>query len=88
MGKESDISGIASRLAAQIVESHLDVPAMLFLEMHRPFANIFHTSVLFAQPFVTPFIGAERVEGLLTFLNNPQNIELLIAAIEEKRATA
>lgn len=78
----------ADRVAEKIVEIKLTVPALLFLELHRPLGTFFHTSALFAQPFVSPFLGAEKVNGFIEFLNNPENLGLVIRAIERKRDAA
>jgi len=47
-------------LASQIVLRRLEVPATLFLEMHRPLNTVFHTLVLGLFPLVSPFVGGNR----------------------------
>ena len=78
---------LTEKFANAIAERRLEVPALLFLELHRPFLTIAHTSALFAQPFLTPFFGAEKIEGLLEFLNDRRNIEHLIAKIQQRSSS-
>lgn len=82
---ETPAEKMALQLAERIHEMGLDVPAILFLELHRPFASVVYNSALFAQPFLTPFFGLERVQGFLEFLNRRDSLEFLVKAIEANR---
>ena len=68
-------------LAQKIVERRLEVPALLFLEMHLPLVTIAHTGSLLFSPLLTPVFGAERVHNLSELLAERQNIEALIERI-------
>ena len=72
------------RIAARIRELGLEVPATIFLELHLPVASLLHTSVLFAQPMVTPLFGFERVQGLVELFSDRKNIEQLIERLTAK----
>lgn len=74
------------KFADKVHRLGLEVPALLFLELHRPFSALFYNSALFAQPFVSPFLGGERTEQILEFLSQENSVQKLIETIEERRA--
>ena len=71
-------------LANKIADLGLEMPALLFLELHRPLTNIAHTIVLFAEPTFGPLFGLERVRTLRMILANPTNIDILISLLEAR----
>lgn len=75
------------RLAEEVSKRGLDVPAVLFLEMHRPLANVAGHALLAASPFIAPFVGMDRLGDFSRLLANPANVARLIDRIETK-ATA
>lgn len=73
---------LAKKLASCIVSLGLQVPAVLFLELHKPLCGILHTASLACAPLASPLFGAERISTLSEFLTSSENIDLLIATIE------
>jgi len=70
------------RLALEVTKRGLHVPAVIFLEMHKPLANVAGHMMLAASPFVSPFIGFDRFDGYSRLLSRPENVERLIQRIE------
>lgn len=70
------------RLALEVTKRGLHVPAVIFLEMHKPLANVAGHMMLAASPFVCPFIGFDRFDGYSRLLSRPENVERLIERIE------
>jgi len=71
------------KLAQQVVGRGLEVPAILFLEMHKPLTFIASQGLLVAAPVLGAFLGMDRVHHLASFLSSRDNIERLIGRIEE-----
>ncbi len=75
---------IVERVAKEIKKRHLETPAILFLEMHKPLANIVgHAAVAFS-PFMMPFLGFKTVDEYSQFFSDRQNVELLIQEIDKR----
>ena len=69
-------------LAKRVSELGLEMPAVFFLEMHKPFASLFYHTSLFFEPLAAPLFGTERYTQVKDFLSNRDNIEQLISSIE------
>lgn len=72
------------QVANAVVRRGLQVPAIFFLELHKPLTRLGHTSVLFCAPLLQFILGRIRVEKLLELLSCPQNVEQLISTIEKQ----
>lgn len=83
---EEDIEKMIERVADEIGKRGLETPAILFLEMHKPLANVFAHGALAFSPFLMPFLGFERVDRYTQFMASPENVERLIQRIEAQRA--
>lgn len=83
---EEDIEKMIERVADEIGKRGLETPAILFLEMHKPLANVFAHGALAFSPFLMPFLGFERVDRYTQFMASPKNVERLIQRIEAQRA--
>lgn len=70
-------------LAQKIVERRLELPALLFLEMHLPLVTLAHTSTLFLSPLLSPVFGAERFHHFSQLLSSREHIEALIEKIRK-----
>ncbi|MCS7254019.1 MAG: hypothetical protein RMK18_08510 [Armatimonadota bacterium] len=77
---------VIERIARKIVSYGLEVPAVLFLELHKPLANIVGHSLLFAFPFLAPFLGVNALHEAGAILSTGEGIEALIRRIEELAA--
>lgn len=75
---------LIDRAVEQIKKRRLEVPAILFLEMHKPLAGIAgHAAVAFS-PFLMPLFGFKNVDDYSQFLSKRENIEMLIRRLESK----
>lgn len=82
---EEDIEQMIERVAGEVGKRGLETPAILFLEMHKPLANVFAHGALAFSPFLMPFLGFDRVDRYTQFMASPQNVERLIQRIEALR---
>jgi len=73
-----------TELAERIVRSGLKVPAVFFLELHKPLSNLLYHATLALTPALSPLFGLQRLQNCSVFLANPANIENLIVAIETR----
>jgi len=82
---EDEIEAMIERVAGEVGKRGLETPAILFLEMHKPLANVFAHGALAFSPFLMPFLGFDRVDRYTQFMASPQNVERLIQRIEARR---
>ena len=73
---------LVPRIARKLVDAGLEVPAVFFLELHRPFGTIFYNTALLLSPAAAPFFGTERVKTLQELFADGENIDLLLNEIE------
>jgi hypothetical protein len=84
---DDDISDVRrdeliEKLAGKVVLHGMSTPAVLFLEMHKPFAFLASQTVILASGFLAPFVGIQNVQEYSKLIENRENIERLIARIE------
>lgn len=69
---------------AQAVHKHgLQTPAILLLEMHRPFHFLIGSGLVAASGLLVPLFGAERVQQTAKLLESREGIEMLISRLEQ-----
>lgn len=73
---------LIERLAQAVHARRMTVPAILFLEAHKPLTSLFHTAAVMSLPMMLPLFGAKARE-LPAFLQSRDNVERLIRRIEE-----
>jgi hypothetical protein len=69
--------------AQRIVKMRMEVPAIFFLEMHKPLAFVAGQSLLVATPVLAPFFGVDKVGQASAIMSERANVERLIRRIEE-----
>ncbi len=74
---------LIDQLAEQVVKRGLASPAVLFLELHRPFAFVSSQLGIVASPFLAPFFGFEKVDVYTQLLSERENWTRLVERIEE-----
>lgn len=80
---EEQSAALIEKAAAQIRKRKLEVPAILALESHKPLGFVAaHAAVMFS-PFMVPFLGFEAVNGYSQLISKRENIDRLIAKLEE-----
>jgi len=73
---------LIERVHAQLRAWNLREPAIVFLAMHAPLAFFGSQMLLAAQPFLGMFHGDRWVHDLALLLDDPQNVQELIARLE------
>ncbi|MGQ9462386.1 MAG: hypothetical protein ACUVTP_05430 [Candidatus Fervidibacter sp.] len=80
---ESDAEKLLEKAAQTIVRRRMEVPAILFLEMHKPLANLIGHAVWVTMPVWAIFFRVATTNELGALLSDPERIERLIQRIEE-----
>jgi hypothetical protein len=75
---------LLDRIADQIVRRRLQLPAALFLEMHRPLRFFAGQGLLFASPLLGAFLGLEEIYKFSRFVEAPDSVDRLLQRIEER----
>ncbi len=75
-------------VAQAICDRGLAVPAVLFLEMHRPLAHLASQFLIVGTPFLAPLLGLERFAQLRRLLAEPECYAAFIAAVEARAGAA
>jgi len=73
---------LIEQLASAVQARRMTVPAILFLESHKPLTSLFHTAAVMSLPLLLPLFGT-RARELPAFLQSRDNVERLISRIEE-----
>lgn len=73
---------IIEKVVAEVKKRGLETPAILFLEMHKPLANVAAHAAIAFSPFVMPFLGFKTVDEYSQFVSSRENIERLIRRLE------
>ena len=75
-------------LVRWICARRLEVPAILFLELHKPLATLLHSLSLVSMPVLAPILGPKHWRTLLALLESQAEIEALISALEQAKIPA
>jgi acyl-CoA reductase-like NAD-dependent aldehyde dehydrogenase len=78
----ADRDALIDRCARIVADHKMGLPAILFLEMHRPLGSLAAQSLILASGFLAPLVGPQRVREMARLLESPDSIERLIARIE------
>lgn len=81
-----EVERLATKIAHEITKRRMEVPAILMLELHKPFANFNAHAALATSGFFAPLLGYERFNDLTRLLGKRDNVERLISTIEEQAA--
>ncbi len=73
-------------IARKIVGRHLETPAVMFFDMHKPLSFIASQAMLMGLPLLGLFFGAQPVANVSKLLSDRENVEALITRIEELSA--
>ncbi len=75
---------LIEQVAARVGKHRLEIPTILFLEMHKPLANLIGHAAIAFSPFMIPFLGFKNVDDYSQFFSSRDNIEALIRKLEEQ----
>ena len=73
-----------AQIADRIIALKLELPALLFLQLHLPLTTLAHTACLLCAPIASPLFGFERIKAVEELLSDRKNIERLIELIEKQ----
>ena len=76
---------LIEHLTRQISRRQLNLPAILFLEVARPFTFIASQGLLVCQPLLSFFFQGPRITDYAGLLADRANIDRLIARLERER---
>lgn len=77
---------LVSRFARLVVKNGLTVPAILVLEMHRPFGYVAAQLMHMITPLVSIVFRPDEFKILAIMLERRESIEDVILAIEDEEA--
>ena len=83
---EEDFSEFMSKIAKEIVQRQLTVPAIIFLETIKPLSFLGNQVLIFANPIVSLVVQSGNYYKFVRMLEDRENIEKLTVAIEEENA--
>jgi hypothetical protein len=79
-----DSRQLANRLAEQIRRLGLTLPALVLLEVARPFGFIASQGLLLCQPLLGYFVEEPRIAGYVDLLSDRDNIDHLLARLDSR----
>jgi len=77
---------LIERVSSQLRVWGLREPAIVLLTMHAPLAFLGSQIMLAAEPFVGVFTGDEFIHDFALLIEDSQNIEQLVTALEATQA--
>jgi hypothetical protein len=79
----ADADATLDEAARWIVSRGLATPAVLFLELHRPLANISSQAMVVGGGVLAPLLGLERFAALREMLADDAAYEAFLRRLEE-----
>jgi len=79
---------LLKRVAARVVELHLEVPAVLTLESVRPLSFVASQAMIFFQPLVLALLRFSDYQRFAALAERRDALEALIALIERRAEEA
>ncbi len=73
---------LISKIAQKVVDLRLSPVAIVFLESSKPLTFLGNQLMIFMQPFYRAFFSYQEYEEITAMLEDRNNIERLICAIE------
>ncbi|HXH61780.1 MAG TPA: hypothetical protein VNI20_10535 [Fimbriimonadaceae bacterium] len=83
---EQETAELISKVADEVHKRKLEVPAILFFEMHKPISRLAGNAMIFFAPFIAPFVGIDNVHNYSRLLMESSNVERLIQEIEDRES--
>lgn len=75
---------LIEKLAKEIVDRRLAVPAILFLETVKPLSFLGSQALIFIEPIVQSIFSLKSYREITLMLENRENVELLMQEIEQR----
>jgi len=83
---EEDFSEFMEKIAKEIVQRQLTVPAIIFLESVKPLSFLGNQLLIFANPVVSLVVRTGNYYKFVRMIEDRENVEKLTIAIEEENA--
>ncbi|MBS1719104.1 MAG: hypothetical protein JST35_01515 [Armatimonadetes bacterium] len=80
---EEEVEEAIQQAFEDISKRKLELPALLALESHKPFANVMAQMSLGLAPFLVPLFGFDRVNNYSRVFSKRENLERLIARLDD-----
>ncbi|HZT40758.1 MAG TPA: hypothetical protein VFA07_01145 [Chthonomonadaceae bacterium] len=77
---------LIEKMAQFVSRRGLHVPAIFFLEMHKPLTYLASQSLILGSGFLAPFFGPQNVQQVAKLFEKRDNVERLIRRIEDIQA--
>jgi hypothetical protein len=85
---DEEAEELIEKAATEIEKRKMSMPAILFLEMHKPLSYIGSQAAIVLAPFIVPFVGFDLVNNYSRLFAKRENIEKLIVRLENPREEA
>lgn len=79
----ADKAALLKSFARAIRDRRMESPAVLCLETMQPLSTVLHSAALVSQPLLSALFGAAGAAKLVALLESREDIERLIALIED-----
>lgn len=80
---ESERDSLIDSIARAIVDRRLEAPAVFLIESHKPLSFVASQAAAVAMPILGPLLGTRRMADLSRLLGDRENVDLLLARIED-----
>ncbi len=81
--EEKEIKELIDRVAQQVVNWRMSIPAIVVLESSKPLSFVASQVLVFFEPIVQSIFTIKDYEKFISLLENREQVELLIQRIEE-----
>ena len=81
---EDDYRDLIEKIAKKVVDWRLTAPAIVVLESSKPISFVASQVLVFFDPIVKSFFNIKDYERFYTMIEDRENLERLIVAIEEE----
>jgi hypothetical protein len=80
---EEEREKLLDKAAHEIQKRKMEMPATLFLEMHKPLAYVGSQAILALSPFLIPIVGFDNLNNYTRLFSERSNIEELMQKLEK-----
>ncbi len=84
MVEKDDYSDLIEKIAKKVVDWRLTAPAIVILESSKPISFVASQVLVFFDPIVKSFFNIRDYERFYTMIEDRENLERLIVAIEKE----
>lgn len=85
---QEETERLLDKAASEIKRRKMEMPAVLFLEMHKPLSFLGSQAAVVFSPMLVPFLGFDTMNDYSRLLSNRENVEALLSRIERDESKA